>query len=475
MSTNSDEGLVLSDLASKAFDTADAYKARALAKAHARRLPRGDPEAHRQRGIARVQAAIAGGPSKVVRLEITNLFSGNDYSAQISIGSGRAVANVILDTGSSTLAVEPAVYSGAGDTDRQSTTLIQLVTYGTGGWAGPLVNTTLMIGDTASQIALPNCPIAITSIQEAGNFQGVTGIMGLAYNGLNNAFDFKNYLASEDKTSTYPWPFGNIWKTFLHGFSSLLKKSHADQVDIKPYFDQVEESGIVANKFAFYTLRSWISTRNGTSTSALASDPLNKGYFILGGGEEQDDLYTGSFANVNVLHDLYYNTNLKSVRVDGCAPHAADALQPQYMSAMISNSIVDSGTSDLSLAKDVLQAILQGLQQLNTGFVQAINKAAANPRHGVAANSLNLAQWPNIYFTLEGENGADVELLCAPQTYWQTDFPAAGRAVFQISGPLDQANQSILGLPLMNNYYCIFDRSQDVNGVIRFAKIKPPA
>ena len=100
---------------------------------------------------------------------------------------------------------------------------------------------------------------------------------------------------------------------------------------------------------------------------------------------------------------------------------------------------------------------------------------AANTRDGVSAASLNLAQWPNIYFTLEGENGRDVKLACTPQTYWQTDFPAAGQAVFQISGPLDQANQSILGLPLMNNYYTVFDRTQDVNGVIRFAKINPPA
>ena len=31
--------------------------------------------------------------------------------------------------------------------------------------------------------------------------------------------------------------------------------------------------------------------------------------------------------------------------------------------------------------------------------------------------------------------------------------------MFQISGPLDAANQSILGLPLLNNYYAVFDRS----------------
>jgi hypothetical protein len=403
------------------------------------------------------------------------VLSGNDYSAQIAIGAKGAVANVILDTGSSTLAVEPAVYSGAGDTDLNPTTLMQLVTYGTGGWAGPVVNTTLTFGVGANQIVLPNCPIAITSVQEKGNFQGVTGIMGLAYNGLNNAFDFKTYLVKRGKTSTYPWPFGKAWQTFLSGFRTLLQQAGATGVDVKPYFDQVEEAGVVANKFAFYTLRSWVSMRRGSTVAAVTADPLNKGYFILGGGEEQADLFTpGTFVTVKVLHDLYYNTNLKSVRVDGGAPHTAAPLQPQYQSTAISNSIVDSGTSDLSLAGDVYQAILQGLEQRNPAFAQAI-QTAASTRSGVSAASLNLAQWPNIFFTLEGDSGQDVELSCTPQTYWQTDFPAAGQAVFQISGPLDQANQSILGLPLMNNYYTVFDRTQDVNGVIRFAKISGDA
>ncbi len=464
----------ISALASNAIDRAEAHGARATAKTRFRLVPRPDAEAHRQRGLARLKAATRGGPTKVLRLPITNVVCGNDYSAQLSIGTQGATANVILDTGSSTLAVEPTVYNAASDKELQPTTLAQLVTYGTGGWAGPVVNTTVTLGAGAGRIGLPNCPVAITSVQEKGNFQGVTGILGLAYNGLNNAFDFKAYLAEQGDAATYPWAFGKVWSTFLAGFRGLVQKAHAAEVDVKPYFDQVEEAGVVANKFAFYTLRSWVCLRHGTTGTAVANDPLNKGYFILGGGEEQKDLYTGPFAAVKVLHDLYYNTNLKSVRVDGCAAHVAAPLQPQYQATAISNSIVDSGTSDLTLAQDVYQAVLQGLQQRNPAFIQAI-KAAANSRSGVSAASLNLAQWPNIYFTLAGDNGPVVELACTPQTYWQTDFPAAGKAFFQISGPLDAANQSILGLPLLNNYYTVFDRTQDVNGVIRFAKIKPPA
>jgi hypothetical protein len=78
---------------------------------------------------------------------------------------------------------------------------------------------------------------------------------------------------------------------------------------------------------------------------------------------------------------------------------------------------------------------------------------------------------------VEGTNGQDIRLTCTPQTYWQVDYPAPGEAYFQIIGPLpgQDMNQSVLGLPLMNNYYTAFDRSHSTNGVIRFARIKLPA
>jgi hypothetical protein len=68
-----------------------------------------------------------------------------------------------------------------------------------------------------------------------------------------------------------------------------------------------------------------------------------------------------------------------------------------------------------------------------------------------------------------------VPLTVAPQTYWQADSPAPGQASFRITGPLSEANQSNLGLPLLNNYFTVFDRSAGAQGVIRLAPIKPPA
>ena len=404
-------------------------------------------------------------------IPITNIYDGSDYSATLLVGSNKAPVNVILDTGSSTLAVTPKAYAAANDTDLKPTTYAQWVMYGTGGWIGPVINTTLVFG-TGPQVTLQAAPIAITDSQQKGNFTGVDGIMGLAYNGLNSAYEFKSYLEKAYPKSpfTYPWPFksGGHFTIFVNKFKQLITSQHIPGTDIVPYFTELAQNGVVANKFAFYTKRSWVHLAT-TNKAQIAKDPLNQGFFILGGGEEQTDLFTGDCLDVDVQADLYYNTNLVAVQVAGSDPVNALPLQQEY-NYMVSNSIVDSGTSDLSLSKDVYDAITASLQKLDPSFITQINGAAQN---GVAMTDLDLAKWPDINFILSGLTGNEVTLTCTPETYWQVNFPAPGRASFQINGPVEEsANQSILGLPLMNNYYTVFDRSLDSNGIIRFATIK---
>jgi hypothetical protein len=88
-------------------------------------------------------------------------------------------------------------------------------------------------------------------------------------------------------------------------------------------------------------------------------------------------------------------------------------------------------------------------------------------------SSLKLTDWPSITFVLQGSSG-DVKLAVSPENYWQTDAPEKGyasAAIFSDNGQLN--GQSILGLPLMNGYLTIFDRSVDKGlGVIKFAQRK---
>ena len=426
---------------------------------------------------AQGQSSGSGSP-QTLRIPITNVFDGSDYSATIRIGSNGVPANVILDTGSSTLAVVPSVYNAANDTAMKPTTLAQEVLYGTGGWLGPIVNTSLTFGDTeGNEVTLPSAPIAIAVAQAQNNFTGVDGIMGLAYNSLNTAFDLKAYLTGQkiNPPVTFPWPFPSAnFTNAAKQFNQLTQGMTPEQID--PYFTELESQGLTANKFAFYTLRSWVRCATNNK-SAISADPWNQGIFILGGGDdgsEEGALYTGSFLDVDVLHDVYYNVNLISTQVGNRPAVKASPLQAQYAGAA-SNCIVDSGTSALVLSNDVFEAILAALEKINVKFVGTIRHAAQN---GISSSLLNLAEWPTITFNLTGANGGSVALTCTPQTYWQEDFPSPGISQFQIApaGTSDPVNQSILGLPLMNNYYTVFDRSAGSgNGVVRFAAIKLPS
>jgi len=214
-----------------------------------------------------------------------------------------------------------------------------------------------------------------------------------------------------------------------------------------------------------------MATNNKT---AIANDPLNNGFFILGGGEEQTDLYTGSFMNVDVLHDVYYNVNLISTQVGNQPAVKAGPLQAKYAKTAFSNCIIDTGTNPLVLANDVFQSVIQSLDKVSSKFISLIQQAA---KDGISSSLLNLAEWPDITFTLTGDTGNPVKLTCSPQTYRQQDFPGPGKSICQLNaaGSDDPVNQTILGLPLMNNYYTVFDRSQGSgNGIVRFAAITQP-
>ncbi len=101
--------------------------------------PKTSKSTHRatKHNVRAVKASSSGSAApQTIRIPITNIYDGSDYSAAIRIGSGGVPANVILDTGSSTLAVVPSVYDATKDTDMEPTSYAQQVLYGTGGWIG---------------------------------------------------------------------------------------------------------------------------------------------------------------------------------------------------------------------------------------------------------------------------------------------------------------------------------------------------
>ena len=384
--------------------------------------------------------------SKTIKIPITNIYMDGDYTGTIYVGSKKMPANVILDTGSSTLAVDGKKYDPTKDSDAKVTHIAQEVGYGDdSNWIGAVVQTDVGMGTGAEAATLPQANVAVAYQESSNMFRGSDGILGLAYTQLNNAF-------------TMPGP------TFPPEFN--YNQIQAGRVTyLVPYFTQLEDAGVVGNKFAFYTRRSMISL----ATAKPATDPLNSGFLILGGGEESTGLYTGQFQNVRVVDDEYYNTNLKAVIVGNSAPIVVPA--PTKSSGNASNSIVDSGTNSLTLDQGLFNAIVSRMSKAND---QTLARAM---RSGyVPLSSLKLTNWPTLTFVLEGDAGVDVKLTVTPNTYWQVNAPEKGYATAVLFGDGGQMKgQSILGLPLINNYFTIFDRSVDQGlGVVKFAPIKCP-
>jgi hypothetical protein len=87
-------------------------------------------------------------------------------------------------------------------------------------------------------------------------------------------------------------------------------------------------------------------------------------------------------------------------------------------------------------------------------------------------SKLKLASWPALTFILQGDGG-DVLLRVSPNEYWQVNSPRVGSATAAISK--GEEGFTILGLPIMNGYFTIFDGEADSGrGVIKFATIKRP-
>jgi hypothetical protein len=374
--------------------------------------------------------------ASIARVPITNVYADGDYTGLILVGAKQQPMNVLLDTGSSALALNDKKYTpniAGGD---KTTDLAQTDSYGDGSsWTGAVITTSLTMGTGASAINLAggNAAIAYTASKEM--WGDTDGILGLAYAPLDDAF-------------TMP---GDTW---TNKYTAVQVRT-GKQGTIEPYLTQLADAGVVSDIISFITRRSFVHVGGGG-----ANDPLNQGIMVVGGGVEETDLYTGTFQNVKVLADEWYNTNLKSVTVGTTDPIAARLKGPK---GFPSNSIVDSGTNSLNLPPQMLNAVIS---KFNTAQQALLTQSILDGKL-VSAASLNLATWPTLAFILQGDT-ADVTLKVAPSDYWQINAQKVGYAMAAITK--GDPGLSILGLPIMNGYYTVFDGEADSGrGVIRFA------
>jgi Eukaryotic aspartyl protease len=133
---------------------------------------------------------------------------------------------------------------------------------------------------------------------------------------------------------------------------------------------------------------------------------------------------------------------------------------------MPSNSIVDSGTNSLNISQQMLSAMISKFSQDQ----QLLLTKSIYQSQLVPMSKLRLDEWPTISFVMEGDTGY-VKLDVTPSNYWQVNTQNVGYAAAAITQ--GQPGLAILGLPLMNGYFTIFDGEADGGkGVIKFATIR---
>lgn len=425
---------------------------------------------------------------QTVKLPLTNIYAFGDYTAQLHVGSEESPVNLIVDSGSATLVLDHEIYEIEKDQFLTPTTWAQTVTYGAGGWDGPVVKTRVKVKEDEKVITLKQCPIAVISSDEQEETFALTqGILGLAYRHLNKSYDLKQYLEENNihPALTYPWPFAKPDCLEMNGkrFDSddikPFKKFIAQypKHEILPYFTRMEELGLTANKFAFYSKRSSVHVeKEGAEEHELKADPLNQGYLILGGGEEHTELYQGEFETIEVIDNCYYNVRLKAMQVADHPPIEAHRIADKYKRNYFTNAIIDTGVSGMALTNDLFQYMLSAFHTISEEFTELlkpfVEDGYLNKGKGIDASKLELDKWPDLHFFFQ--NGEEqTKWSCTPSDYWQLNSPAPGQAVFKIIDKLAKwPNQNLMGLPLLNSYYVVFDREENDKGVIKFAELR---
>ena len=374
----------------------------------------------------------------VVRIPITNIYADGDYTGRIFVGAQNRPMNVLLDTGSSMLALSGHKYHPDTAKGDAPTKIAQTESYeDDSGWTGAVIHTSVAIGEVR-QVTVPDANVGIAYSETKDMFGRTDGILGLAYAALDDAHVLK------EET----WP-----KRYSRDQITRGKKTK-----IEPYLIQLAKKNIISDTMSFYTRRSAVHHGHGAD-----NDPLNHGWMVVGGGEESTDLYSGKFQTAKVMSQEWYNTDLKAIIVGGTEPIHVPR-RGAFGSS--SNSIVDSGTASLDFGPHLLKTILDRFD----GDKRAQLEASIREDRLVSMSDLDLTAWPDISFVLQGETD-DITLKVSPGDYWQVNAPKAGAATAAITEGTD--GSTLLGLPLMNGYFTIFDGEADHGkGAIRFASIK---
>jgi hypothetical protein len=418
--------------------------------------------------------------TRALHLPITLAYATGAYTVGLSIGREKRPANFVLDTGSSTLVVLPHAYDPDEDASHAPTSLAQEVRYGAGIWAGPVLSAEVHFDGLHDSVRLEAAQFSRVEAK-AQDLRNADGLFGLAYSGLDVAHDVSGYLSDRGVSPplTWPWPFDKEDEN-LNDFATLLKQQ--PRITLTPLFTALANAGRIDNRFALLMRRPLVHVEvDGADDALLAADPLNQGVMVLGGSLQHDEdheyrLHEGEFGDIQIVHDLYYNAHLIAVQVGDDPRIAAPPLDPKFEHRAASNAILDTGCSFVILEGTLYDAVMAAFARRDTrltALVERFQQAFAQRQQGVANAEVDALDWPDLHFVLRAPDGGETVLTCTQEHYWPRNAMQAGQAYFLFADQLKSwPNQSILGLPLLAERYCVFDRSAENGGCVRVAKAR---
>jgi hypothetical protein len=393
---------------------------------------------------------------------LNNVKGKGDFCAELEIGEPSQLQTLLLDSGSSSLVLSPQHYDASIDQRIEPTTLCQHVKYGVGEWLGPVVSSQITIGTGRHKATIRSAFFAIAEERKANTFVRTSGILGLAYEPLNTAHDLS--------INTFPWRPECSEKVQSELF--LRKVLNSPKKQVNTFFSQCVEQGIVPDQFGFLVHRSSVfHSKNKETSEQLSAHPLNQGMLALGKPHLHTQLHKNDFIHIPLVCDKYYNVNLLGVKVESQAMLTPPPFIEHKSKPSNSNCFVDSGANAILLPESLFTELMQNLAQAvpHQAHLLSAYQQYNGKEVGIPLNNLNLSEWPNIQFTFSGRKGRSDNLILTPYSYWQTHAPECNQASFKITTLPGWQAQTILGLPLMCEYYTIFDRQAGDKGALVFA------
>ena len=408
--------------------------------------------------------------TKSILIPLNNVSAKGDFCAEVAIGSPPQVQHLIVDTGSSALVVKATTFDSKQDLAIAPTTFIQHMRYGIGDWIGPIVHSSAQLGHGFYKAQIDAVSFSIAESIQTGTFANADGMLGLAYRELDHAHNASSIL--EELNLSYTWPWNDALDQRVATRDFVTKLVQQPDKQLVPLFTALEEHQVVANQFAFLVHRSSIFHSDTCSNPRkLALHPLNRGFLALGRPHLHTHLHKPNYQHVKVVHDKYYNVELLSLNIKGQAPIPAPTLSDRQLKISGSNAIVDTGASAIVLPEKLFKALFQQFKVHNPAFEQPLKsfEEFSGQEQGIPIENVELDKWPDIELQLVSEDGTPTVLTITPHSYWQTHAPQSNQISFKLITLPNWGEQAILGLPLLCEYYCIFDRSRGESGVISFA------